>query len=219
VRRRATTASVLASSGSTASRTLHVHHRESPNYGSSINTYLRHHSRWTCAVTWERQRDNMNGSHTCRCSLPLPIQQLPVHRQRQQHPLKTTITTIQQRAAATEGDRFGFIMGCLLHVKTKWRPTGLATGTALFAVCSESRTTSSQDEEAKWVKRGRCQAAQYHLVKTTSNSWQLTLHEQTDTTGRNTTPPPPRSLLRKFYVVVEHNNRICQLLGLSTFFT
>ena len=61
-----------------------------------------------------------------------------------------------------------------LYVKTKWRPTALVTGTVQFAACSESSASSSPDEEAKWVKKGRCHAAQYYLVKNTSSSWHYT---------------------------------------------
>jgi len=67
VRRCTATASVLASVGSTASSPLHGYHRESPDYGSSINTYLQHPS----TTADERVPPRGNGKETtCTAATP-----------------------------------------------------------------------------------------------------------------------------------------------------
>jgi len=67
VRRCAATASILASAGSTASSPLHDHHREIPDYGSSISTYLQHPS----TTADERVPPRGNGKETtCTAGTP-----------------------------------------------------------------------------------------------------------------------------------------------------
>jgi hypothetical protein len=95
VRRCATTASVLASSGSTASTPLDGHHRDSPDYGSSIiSMYLQHPSTTADA----RVPPRGNGKETsCSTIAALCLCRYSNHNNHHYRPATTiTITTAQQ---------------------------------------------------------------------------------------------------------------------------